>query len=258
MFAPLNPPVRDWPARRVWIVGASSGIGAALADHLLQRGARVALSARRADALESVAAGRSAAVGVAFVAAGPAAGARAHGTLPGQGSDIDLVVFCAARYQPEHAWELQAERVRATIATNLEAVYFGLETVLPRLLAARRGGVVLLASVAGYTGLPTATVYGPTKAALINLGELLHAELRPRGLGVYLVNPGFVRTRLTERNGFPMPALQTPQQAAEAIVHGLERGRFEIHFPRRFTVAMQLLRRLPYRWRFAILRRVMG
>lgn len=256
MFAPLNPPVRDWPSRRVWIVGASSGIGAALADTLLQRGAHVVLSARREDALETVAGNRPGAHVLPFDATRPSEWAAAAAAVDLWGG-VDLLVFCAAVYTPEHAWELRADRVRETLATNLESVYLGLEAMVPRLLKRGQGGLVLLASVAGYTGLPTATVYGPTKAALINLAELLYTDLRPRGVSVHLVNPGFVRTRLTERNGFPMPALQTPEQAARAIVAGLERGRFEIHFPRRFTIPLRLLSQLPHRLRFALVRRAL-
>ena len=120
------------------------------------------------------------------------------------------------------------------------------------------GGVAIVASVAGYVGLPGATLYGPTKAALINLSELLYTELKPKGLDVYLINPGFVKTRLTARNEFPMPALLTTEQAAQAIVQGFDRGRFEIHFPRRFTSVLKVLRQLPYRLSFALIRRALG
>jgi short-subunit dehydrogenase len=135
-------------------------------------------------------------------------------------------------------------------------VYTGLATVLPAMLARGSGGIALVASVAGYFGLPNASVYGPTKAALINLAELLYVDLRPRGLSVYLINPGFVQTPLTAKNEFSMPALQTPAEAARAICHGISAGRFEIHFPRRFTLAMKLVRSLPYRLRFALIARL--
>jgi short-subunit dehydrogenase len=110
--------------------------------------------------------------------------------------------------------------------------------------------------VAGYFGLPNASVYGPSKAALINLAELLYVDLRPRGISVYLINPGFVQTPLTAKNEFTMPALQTPQAAARAIRDGIASGRFEIHFPRRFTLALKLLRWLPYRLRFPLISRL--
>ena len=120
----------------------------------------------------------------------------------------------------------------------------------------RAGGICLVGSVAGYTGLPQALAYGPSKAALINLAQILYTDLAPRGIGVYLVNPGFVSTRLTRQNDFKMPALITPQTAAREIVRGLRAGRFEIHFPRRFTWWMRRLSRLPDRLRFSLLGRL--
>ena len=120
----------------------------------------------------------------------------------------------------------------------------------------RSGGIAIVASVAGYVGLPNATLYGPSKAALINLAELLYAELHAHGLGVYLINPGFVKSRLTARNAFRMPALMTPEAAAEAIVDGLERGRFEIAFPQRFTRLVRLVSLLPYRLSLGLLQRL--
>lgn len=258
MFSPLNHRITDWAGRRVWIVGASSGIGAALARDLLARGARVALSARSAARLAQAAQADANAMVLPFDATDPLAWAAAHEKLQAAWNGLDLIVFCAASYQPQRAWETQAPQVRRTLDTNIGSVYYGLEAVLPLLQAQGQGGIAILASVAGYFGLPGATVYGPTKAALINLAELLYSELRPFGLDVYLVNPGFVRTRLTARNRFAMPALQTPEQAAAAIVRGMARGRFEIHFPRRFTMLMQLLRHLPYRWRYALIQRTLG
>ena len=255
MFKPLNHRINQWHGRRVWVVGASSGIGAALAQALLQAGARVVLSARSASGLAQVAAGHPLAEVLPLDVTDATAWAQAAHTLQQQGAAPDLVVFCAAVYRPQHSWELQADEVAHTLQTNLAGVYYGLQAVLPGMRTHGHGGVAIVASVAGYVGLPGAAVYGPTKAALINLAELLYSELHPQGLDVYLVNPGFVQTRLTARNRFAMPALLSPDQAAQAILQGLARGRFEIHFPRRFTLLMQLLRHLPARWRFALVHR---
>ena len=123
------------------------------------------------------------------------------------------------------------------------------------MLARGGGGIALVASVAGYMGLPNASSYGPSKAALINLAEILYGDLHPKGLNVYLINPGFVKTELTEKNNFAMPGLQTPVQAAIAILRGMRAGHFEIHFPWRFTTIMKLVQHLPYRWRFALFSR---
>lgn len=254
---PLNRCLRDWNGLRVWLIGASSGIGAALAAEALAAGARVALSARREDRLQAVAAGHAQALVAPFDIVDHAGWAARYAEIQQAFGGVDLVVFCAADYQPERSWEVQPARAAQLLAVNLGSVYTGLATVLPDMLARGSGGIAIVASVAGYLGLPNASVYGPSKAALINLAELLYVDLRPRGLSVYLINPGFVQTALTARNEFAMPALQTPLEAARAILRGLAAGRFEIHFPRRFTLAMKLLRWLPYRLRFNLMTRMM-
>lgn len=249
----LNARITDWQHQRVWLIGASSGIGAALAQELLAAGARVALSARRVERLQAVAAAAPQALVAPFDIVNQDDWQQRYQEVCQRFGGVDLIVFCAADYHPERSWQVSAEGAAHTLAVNLGSVYTGLATVLPDMLARGSGGIAIVASVAGYIGLPNATVYGPSKAALINLAELLYADLRPRGLGVYLINPGFVQTPLTAKNDFTMPALQTPQAAAQAIRKGLSAGAFEIHFPRRFTLVLKLLRWLPYRLRFALM-----
>ena len=128
--------------------------------------------------------------------------------------------------------------------------------LLPRLIARRAGHVAVVASVAGYRGLPSAAGYGASKAALINLCEALKPELDGCGVRLSLINPGFVRTPLTDRNPFPMPFLMDADDAAERLVRGLESGRFETTFPRRFTWGLKLLRCLPYALYFPLTRRL--
>ncbi|HEY9104389.1 SDR family NAD(P)-dependent oxidoreductase, partial [Chitinimonas sp.] len=218
----------------------------------------LALSARRADALREVAHACGGAMVLPLDVSDAAGWQQAWQQLSLQWSAPDLVIFCAADYHPQRAWQLVPDQTERTVATNLTSVYHGLHTVLPGMLDQGKGGVVLVASVAGYMGLPNATVYGPTKAALINLAELLYVDLHPRGLGVYLVNPGFVRTPLTAKNNFAMPSLQTPEQAAQSILAGFAAGRFEISFPWQFTLPLKWARFLPYRWRFAALSKIAG
>ncbi|MBC3875465.1 SDR family NAD(P)-dependent oxidoreductase [Undibacterium flavidum] len=252
---PLNRPIRDWQGKTIWIIGASSGIGAALAQALLRQGAHVILSARRLEQLQLVAANHEQADVLPFDVTDQAAWQGASQQLQARHPSIDLVIFCAAKYQPERSWDVDANDAAATLKINLESVYHGLQTVLPHMLKRGSGGLAILASVAGYVGLPNASVYGPSKAALINLSELLYSDLHQKNINVYLVNPGFVRTELTDKNNFDMPALQTPEQAADAILQGIARGDFEIHFPKRFTLGLKLLQMLPYRCRFALIRR---
>ena len=253
----LNPKLRDWRGQRIWLIGASSGIGAALAEALLQAGARVAISARRADALQTVLAyAGGEGVAIAFDASDAAQWPAAQAQMFAHWGGVDLIVFCAAIYRPERTWEIDPVQVDATLACNLGSVYYGLAQVLPKLIAAQAGAIGIIASVAGYTGLPNASVYGPTKAALINLSEILYADLHSKGLGVFLINPGFVATDLTAKNSFAMPALLTPPQAATAILNGMARGQFEIHFPRRFTLWLKLLRLLPASLRLRLTRKM--
>lgn len=258
MFAPLNPPLADWSGKRVWLIGASSGIGEALARRLMADGARVALSARSADKLAQLGSLSSQAVVLPLDVAEPDALARAAATLTARWGGIDAVLFVAARYQAVRAWELDPADIDATLNTNVAAVMKGCAAVLPGMLAAQSGALVILSSVAGYRGLPKAIIYGATKAALINFAETLFMDVRPRGLGVHLVCPGFVETPLTAQNDFKMPALISSDEAAGHILNGLACGEFHIHFPRRFTRWLLLLRLLPYRMYFSAVRRMTG
>lgn len=250
---PLNKPINNWLGQRVWIVGGSSGIGAALAREFLAQGAKVIVSARRAELLQEVAHGRVSAYTVAFDATDQKSWQEAYEQIQSQLGGIDLLVFCVAEYRVERIWEVDAEKASRTLDTNLGSMYKSLSTVLPSMIAKESGGIAVIASVAGFFGLPNASVYGPTKAALINLSEILYTDLHPKGINVYLINPGFVDTPLTKKNPFHMPALQTSQQAALRIVRGISQGKFEIHFPYRFTFLMKFVQLLPYRLRFILL-----
>lgn len=251
----MNTPIRDWEGQRVWIIGASSGIGAALAAALLQRGAHVAVSARRAEALRALAGGHREARVLAFDFNDDDAFSAASDDLFKTWGGIDLVVFCAGAYAPMRAWQLDANDIDRLLAINLRAPMAATARLIPQLLTQGGGALAFVSSVAGYRGLPKAAAYGPTKAALINFAETLYLDLAPRGLSVYLINPGFVATPMTAVNDFEMPALISPQQAAEEIIAGFGRGGFEIHFPRRFTLWLKLLRMLPYGLYFALVRR---
>ena len=254
---PLNRPITDWQGRRVWLVGASSGIGAALAEALQARGARLALSARPSPRLDALAESTGALALPCDVTVDGALHAAAE-RLRTAWSGLDHVVYLAAHYAPMRGYELDLGAVRASVETNLLGAYAAVDAALPLLDGQEGASLVLVASVAGYRGLPSAVAYGPTKAALINLAETLYLDLAPRGVGVHLVNPGFVRTPQTDRNAFTMPALIEPEEAAEALLEGMARGRFAIAFPRRFTSVMKLLRSLPDRLYFSLIHKATG
>jgi len=250
----MNPKITDWKDRLVWLVGASTGIGAALAHELSRRGARLALSARSADKLQAQ--GIERALLLPCDATDAASLASARQTLLEAWGGIDLVIYLAGDYVPMRAHDFDLARAEQVLAVNFNGAVRLAATVLPDLQAG--GGIAFVASVAGYRGLPRSLCYGPGKAALIHFAECLHLDLEAQGVGVWIINPGFVRTRLTAQNDFAMPALLTPQQAAVAMIDGFTTGAFEIHFPWRFTRPLKLLSLLPYRWYFPLIRRITG
>jgi len=240
---PSNPPIRDWRGRTVWVLGASSGIGQATAEHLARAGARVIVSARRPDPLAQFCIRHPTAQALPLdiddapqLEASVAMLRHRLGHVP-----LDLVVYCIGHYRPVRAWAFDLPEMLRHQQINYVGALRTLHHVLPILLAQGQGHISLVASVAGYRGLPRALAYGPTKAALISLAQTLYQELRPRGIGVSVINPGFVATPLTVQNDFDMPALQTPDQAAQAILAGWAAGRFDIDFPRRFSRAIRAL-----------------
>lgn len=242
----------DFAGRRIWIIGASAGIGAALARALARRGATLILSARDGGALDALAAECGGATVAPLDLAQPKALAAVAHSLA-QGAPLDAVICTAALYDPGRIADLDPERAEAMVRVNLLGS-LEVARLAPPLL--RDGGqLVLFGSVAGYLGLPGGQPYSATKAAVNNLAETLAAELAPR-VDVRLVCPGFVATRLTARNRFAMPAIITAEEAAEAVLHGMARRGFEIHFPRRFTLAMKLLRALPYALSLRLTRRI--
>jgi NADP-dependent 3-hydroxy acid dehydrogenase YdfG len=256
----LNPPIADWKNKRCWIIGASTGIGAALADKLAGLGAHVAVSARRAAPLEAMIHRYPKGMGIALpldITDAPAL-EKATATLVKKWHGIDLVVFMAGEYKPMRAWELTVPAARSMVEVNLMGYLNGLAALVPQFMKQGSGTIALVSSVAGYRGLPKSLIYGPTKAAVINLAETLYLDLNPKGIGVCVVNPGFVKTPMTDQNDFRMPALIEPAQAADEIVAGLEAGEFEIHFPKRFTRFLKVLQLLPYGQYFPAIRKATG
>ena len=255
----LNPKLTQWQGRVVWLVGASTGLGRALAELLHAKGAAVIVSARSARTLERFVAAHPGSRALPLDVTEPHALADAAASIVARHGRIDHAVYCAGTYRAMRATEFDLDTALQHLRINYEGALRLLDAVLPQLLRQAAAGqdahLSLTASVAGYRGLPKALAYGPTKAALINLAENLFLDLAPLGIGVSVLNPGFVRTPLTAQNDFEMPALLTPQQAAAAVLRGWEAGDFEIHFPKRFTLAMKALRVLHDRLYFALMRR---
>lgn len=249
-------------SKRAWITGAGKGIGRALVKALVRDGWTVAASSRTESDLESLAAEVATASGTLSAypldVTKPDEVAQTFARIEAELGALDLAVLNAGTHRPISAYDFDAAVVRSLVDTNLMGTVHCLDTVMARFIERRNGGIAVVASVAGYRGLPTAAAYGATKAALINMCEALKPELERAGVTLQLICPGFVDTPLSRKNTFPMPFLIGSDEAAESIVRGLRSNRFEIVFPFRMSLAMKTLRLLPNRLLFAVTRRMVG
>ena len=243
---------RKLAGQNVWIIGASSGIGAALAQELKDRGANVAISARREEKLDEVAQGEM--VVVPADAGDAKALAKATTQVRKKLGSIDTVVWCAAYWGKSDATNWDREEYARHVNLNLLGLNDLLAEVLPTMVDEGRGHIVGIASVAGFRGFPGAEAYGSTKAAQLALFESLRASLHHTGVHVTTVAPGFVKTDLTAKNDFPMPFIIETDEAARSIARGIKRGQLEIVFPFRMALAMKIARLLPVRWWNAAMR----
>ncbi len=255
---PLNSPIKDWSNQRIWIIGASTGIGKALAENLLARGARVAVSARRAQALEEAFASQANALLLPLDMTDNAQLVSALRAIEQAWGGLDLGIVMAGTYRAIRAWELDEAAIRDMMQTNVYGAMNASALLGKQFLKQGSGHVSIVSSVAGYRGLPKALVYGPSKAAMINFAETFYLDLSEKGIGVSVVNPGFVRTPLTAQNEFKMPHLIEPEEAAREMIAGYEHGEFEIHFPRAFTRQLKFMRHLPYTLYFKLIKRSTG
>jgi NADP-dependent 3-hydroxy acid dehydrogenase YdfG len=241
----------------VWIVGASSGIGAALARELSAQGAILALSSRRTDELERLKAALGPQHGVfALDVTDAAMTLRTAQAVHAAHGRIDRIVFLAAAYAPMKMDAFEIAAAKSIVDVNVTGAFNLVHAVLPILRSQpSKAQLALCASVAGYIGLPGGQPYSATKAAIINLAETLHAECGD-AIDIKLISPGFVRTPLTDKNNFEMPMIVEPEQAAQEIERGLLARGFEIHFPKRFTFLLKLLRLLPYALSLLLTRKI--
>ncbi len=271
---PANLPIDDWRGKTAWLVGASTGIGRATAAHLHSLGARVIVSARTLSALEGFVAAHPGSEALALDVTHREAMQAAAARIVKQHGGLDLAFYCAGIYTPMRATAFDLDTALRHQQVNYVGALYMLDAVLPTLLSQaqstsqgpstsprRRGHISLVSSVAGYRGLPQALAYGPTKAALISLAQTLYLDLQDSGVGVSVINPGYVDTPATAGNDYAMPALITAEEAAREIAHGWQRGEFEIHFPKRFTrslKALQVLGIVADRLTFRTIRKVTG
>ncbi len=248
--------------KTVWITGAGKGIGRALALKMAADGWAVAASARTSEDLDTLAQEVAASNVMGAIHSYPLDIVDIEGNesvltqIERDLGPLSLAVLNAGTHQAMSASEFSVNTVRHLVETNLMGTVNGLGALLPVFRGRKSGRIAVVSSVAGYRGLPTSAAYGATKAALINMVEAMKPELDREGVSLSLINPGFVETPLTDKNEFPMPFLVTAEEAATTIYQGLNAGKFEIVFPRRFAFLMKLLRHLPNRLLFSVTSRM--
>lgn len=241
-----------------WIIGGGSGIGAAVAKRLAEAGWHVAISGRRAEKLAAVATGNVHIHPYPLDVTDQAAIIEVIDRIAKDHGRIDMAIFGAAAWQRMEIADYGYEPFAKIVDTNLMGVVRIANPLIAQLEKQGGGQFAVIASVAGYFGLPHAAAYGATKAALINLCETMRTELAPKHIIVRMIAPGFVKSELTARNSFPMPFLMETDDAARLIVEGLTRStRFEIAFPRRMVWLMKTVRFLPYPLFFALVRHML-
>jgi len=241
-----------------WIIGGGSGIGAAVAARLAAEDWTVAISGRRRDRLDEVAAGHDAIHAYPLDVTNPPGVTATIDRIVADLGRIDLMVFGAVAAVGAAPGHYPADRFETALDTNLLGLVRLLDPLVAQMQVQGGGQIAVLSSLAGYVGLPRAAMYSASKAALISLCQTMRVELAPKHIHVRLIAPGYVKSEFTARNDFPMPFLMETDAAARRIVDGLTRSsRFEIAFPWPMVAAMKLLRVLPYPLFFAIMARLM-
>ncbi len=231
----------SFDGKTYWIVGASEGLGRALAEGLSRRRANLILSARNADRLADICASLPNARPVPFDVTDLDAVRRAVA----EAGAVDGLVYNAGAYEPMRSADWDTEAVLAMTDVNYTGALRVLGETVPSFVRAGRGDITLIGSLSGYRGLPAAVGYAASKAALVSLAETMRFDLAGTGVTVRIVNPGFIKTRLTEKNNFKMPMLMTAEDAADRVIKAMSRRRFRTDFPAPFSWVIRLLDYLP-------------
>lgn len=243
--------------KTAWITGGGSGIGRELALELAAHSWQVVVSGRTQAKLDEVCS--AAPAGTVTAIACDVTDLDAMRQTAEQIGQIDLAVFNAGVFTPFDAKDgFDAATITHTMDVNYGGAVHGIEAVLPGMRERRKGHIALVASVAGYRGMPLAAPYSASKAAMISLCESLKFDFDTLGITTTVITPGFVKTPLTEKNEFPMPMLVDVDVAARIIRKGLEVGKFEITFPKRLSYTLKLMRCLPYALYFPLMRKGTG
>ena len=240
--------------KKIWITGASSGIGKALAVKFANEGWRVAASARRENLLQELNKENPNIHSFPLdVTNGPLC-KKIFNNIVEKFQTIDICVFCTGIHDPDAEKKLSAEKIREIMETNFFGTLNCIMAINSYFRERKSGHISIVSSVASYRGLPAAAGYCASKSALTSLAETLNFDLKKYNIRVSLVSPGFIKTPMTDKNKFPMPMIKSPEFAAEQMFIGLtKKSSFEIHFPKLFTYSLKILRIIPYWLYFRIL-----
>ncbi len=234
--------MRDFKGKRYWLIGASEGLGKALAEKLSADGAHVIVSSRSEDALKKVAAGMPNDAGYQVIDISEDDSVKTAADAVGE---VDGVVLLAGVYWPFGADEWDADKAVAMANINFTGFMRVLGQVVPKMVARDKGHIVITSSLTGFRGLPGSIGYTASKAATMSLAECMYADLRKTGVDVQVANPGFINTRLTEKNDFDMPFIMEPEDAAQAMFDHMKTKRFKKSFPMLFSWVFRLSQFLP-------------
>jgi short-subunit dehydrogenase len=233
--------------KKIWITGASSGIGKALAEKFASEGWKVAASARRKEILDEMSSHENIfsypldvtnqdQIKISFE------------KIIEDFNGLDLCVFSSGTYDPKLEQEINVKQNKFVMETNFFGVLYCINAVENYFKKKKNGHISIVSSVAAYRGLPNSSGYGPSKAALTNLTESLYFDFKKHNVRISLVSPGFIKTPLTDKNEFPMPFIKSPEFAADKMFNGLTKSKaFEIHFPKALTILLKIFRVLPYK-----------
>ena len=233
--------------KKIWITGASSGIGKAVAEKFASEGWKVAVSARRKEILNNMAQDQNIRSFPLDVTNRDQIN-NVFKNILNEFGDLDLCLFSSGTYEPKDEQNINSDKIRNVMNINFLGVIDCVKSVEEYFKNKKSGHISIVSSIAGYRGLPNSSGYGPSKAALTNFSESIYFDFKKFGVRVSVISPGFIKTPLTDKNEFPMPFLRTPEYAAEKIFNGLVKSNaFEIHFPKGLTLTLKFLRILPYK-----------
>ena len=233
--------------KKIWITGASSGIGKALAEKFANENWKVAISARRENLLNEIAKNENISAFPLDVTDDQKV-REVFSNILKEFKDIDLCVFSSGAYDPKLEKEINKDQIKKIMNINFFGVLNCIKATEEYFKNRKKGHLSIVSSIAGYRGLPNSSGYGPSKAALTNLTESLYFDFKKHNVRISLISPGFIKTPLTDKNEFSMPFIKSPEFAAEKIFSGLTKSKaFEIHFQKELTLILKFLRVLPYR-----------